>query len=126
VNGEVQLHMHCEPRFDYGRVAPQWTYGDRGYHQGIATCAESDLVLRLTTDMRIGFEGPRAIARTLLKEGDARFAALSWSEHEPPYTYEDAYERVVWTAHHWQHWLGRGQFPDHPWRAHLERQRVGR
>jgi GH15 family glucan-1,4-alpha-glucosidase len=27
----------------------------------------------------------------------------------------------VWTAHHWQHWLARGNFPDHPWRAHLER-----
>jgi len=27
----------------------------------------------------------------------------------------------VWTAHHWQHWLGRGQFPDHPWRSYLQR-----
>ena len=30
-----------------------------------------------------GFEGSRAIARTLLKEGDNRFVALSWSEHAP-------------------------------------------
>ena len=28
---------------------------------------------------------------------------------------------MVWTAHHWQHWLARGDFPDHPWRTHLER-----
>ena len=77
--------------------------------------------LRLTTDMRIGFEGPRAIARTLLKEGDTRFCALSWSEHPPPYTGAEAYERLVWTAHHWQHWLARGRFPDHPWRSYLER-----
>jgi GH15 family glucan-1,4-alpha-glucosidase len=27
----------------------------------------------------------------------------------------------VWTAHHWQHWLARGHFPDHPWRHYLER-----
>jgi GH15 family glucan-1,4-alpha-glucosidase len=27
----------------------------------------------------------------------------------------------VWTAHHWQHWLDRGEFPDHPWRSHLQR-----
>ena len=27
----------------------------------------------------------------------------------------------MWTAHHWQHWLARGDFPDHPWRGHLER-----
>jgi alpha,alpha-trehalase len=28
---------------------------------------------------------------------------------------------LVWTAHHWQHWLARGKFPDHPWRTHLQR-----
>ena len=28
---------------------------------------------------------------------------------------------MVWTAHHWQHWLGRGRFPDHPWRSYLQR-----
>jgi GH15 family glucan-1,4-alpha-glucosidase len=71
--------------------------------------------------MNLGFEGPRASARTLLKEGDTMFVALSWSEHAPPSTYEEAYERLVWTAHHWQHWLEHGQFPDHPWRAFLQR-----
>ena len=23
--------------------------------------------------------------------------------------------------HHWQHWLDRGEFPDHPWRVDLQR-----
>ncbi|MGH2843910.1 MAG: glycoside hydrolase family 15 protein, partial [Solirubrobacteraceae bacterium] len=32
-----------------------------------------------------------------------------------------AYSRQIWTAHHWQHWLDRGSFPDHPWRPHLQR-----
>jgi GH15 family glucan-1,4-alpha-glucosidase len=27
----------------------------------------------------------------------------------------------VWTAHHWQHWLDRGDFPDHPWKTFLQR-----
>ncbi len=121
VNGEVQLVLQCDPRLDYGRIAPTWSYGDRGYHQGIARAKGLTTELRLTTDLRLGFEGSRAIARTLLKEGDTRFCALSWTEHEPPHTYEEAYERLVWTAHHWQHWLARGEFPDHPWRAHLER-----
>ena len=31
------------------------------------------------------------------------------------------YRRLVWTAHHWQHWLARGRFPDHRWRSHLAR-----
>src|SRR5580658_8206906 len=73
VNGEVQVVMECEPRFDYGRGAAQWAYTERGYHQGVATAKGVDLELTLTTDMRMGFEGGRAIARTLLKEGDVRF-----------------------------------------------------
>ena len=38
----------------------------------------------------------------------------------PPSTYEEAY-RQTWTAHHWQHWLARGNFPDHRWRSYLTR-----
>jgi alpha,alpha-trehalase len=121
VNGEVQVVLDCEPIFDYGRRPARWSYPAEGYHQGLAIADGIDLQLRLTTDMRIGFEGSRAIARTLLKEGDTRFCALSWSEHDPPTSYEEAYERLVWTAHHWQHWLARGEFPDHPWRGHLQR-----
>ena len=121
VNGEVQVALDCEPMFDYGRAPARWEYSGGSYHQAIASGAGVDLRLQLTTDMRIGFEGGRATARTLLKEGEDRFVALSWTEHEPPYTFDDAYERLVWTAHHWQHWLARGNFPDHPWRSYLER-----
>ena len=56
-----------------------------------------------------------------MKEGDTAFVALSWSEHPAPKTYEEAYSRLVWTAHHWQHWLDHGEFPDHPWRTYLQR-----
>ncbi|GAA3398090.1 glycoside hydrolase family 15 protein [Cryptosporangium minutisporangium] len=124
VKGEVQVVMDCEPMFDYGRYQARWSYTDRGYHQGMATSAngeDSAPKLRLTTDMRIGFEGGRATSRTLLKEGDQRFAVLSWASVEPPYDVDDAIARQTWTAHHWQHWLARGSFPDHPWRGHLQR-----
>jgi alpha,alpha-trehalase len=121
VNGEVQLVLQCEPRFDYGRESGNWSYTGNDYHQAVATTSSSELQLKLTTDLRLGFEGPRALARTLMKEGDNRFCALSWSEHEAPRSYDEAYRRLVWTAHHWQHWLARGGFPDHPWRTHLER-----
>ncbi len=121
VSGEVQTVMHCEPVFDYGREAARWEYTGDSYHQGICHSPSGDLTLTLTTDMRLGFEGGGASARTLLKEGDTRFVALSWSEHAPPTTYADAYRRLVWTAHHWQHWLARGRFPDHPWTSYLQR-----
>ncbi len=121
VNGEVQVTMDCEPLFDYGRRPAKWHYTDYGYHQGEATGTGVDTVLRLTSDLRLGFEGPKAVARTLMKEGDVRFVALTWTEHPPPYDYDEAYRRIVWTAHHWQHWLARGRFPDHPWRGFLQR-----
>jgi GH15 family glucan-1,4-alpha-glucosidase len=121
VNGEMQVSLDCEPMFDYGRRSAHWGYGEGGYFDGIATADGVDLRLRLTTDMRLGFEGPRATARTLLKRGDTRFCALAWSDHPGPVTSGDAHGRLVWTAHHWQHWLARGEFPDHPWRAQLQR-----
>jgi GH15 family glucan-1,4-alpha-glucosidase len=121
VNGEVQVLLDCEPQFEYGRVAASWEYTGPGYHEARASADATDVFLELTTDMNIGFEGPRATGRTLMKEGQTVFVALSWSEHAPPKTYEDAYDRLVWTAHHWQHWLDHGDFPDHPWRTHLQR-----
>jgi GH15 family glucan-1,4-alpha-glucosidase len=121
VNGEVQVLLDCEPSFEYGRFAANWEYTGSGYHEARATAEGTDLFLDLTTDMRVGFEGPRATGRTLMKEGETIFVSLSWSEHAPPKTYEDAYDRLVWTAHHWQHWLDHGDFPDHPWRTHLQR-----
>jgi GH15 family glucan-1,4-alpha-glucosidase len=121
VSGEVQMIAECEPMFDYGREPTEWSYTDHVYHQGLGTAAGGAHTVRLTTDMRLGFEGGRATARTLLKEGDVRYIALSWGQPEPPYDFHEAYERLVWTAHHWQHWLGRGTFPDHPWRSYLQR-----
>jgi len=124
VNGEMQLTLDCEPVFDYGRVPGEWAYRGSGYHEVDCRAKGSDagngVTLTLTSDMNIGFEGPRAIARTLIKEGETRFCALSWGGREPK-TSDEAYRRLVWTAHHWQHWLARGRFPDHPWRTYLER-----
>jgi GH15 family glucan-1,4-alpha-glucosidase len=56
-----------------------------------------------------------------MKEGEQVFCALSWSEHGAPQDFDEAYRRLVWTAHHWQHWLDGGDFPDHPWRQYLQR-----
>jgi GH15 family glucan-1,4-alpha-glucosidase len=121
VNGSVQLSLDCEPAFDYGRTHARWNHTDGGYHQATIRPEGGDLALTLTSDIRIGLEGPSARARTLLREGDTRFCALSWGSRMPPETYEEAYRRQVWTAHHWQHWLARGSFPDHRWRPYLTR-----
>ncbi|MCO6006287.1 glycoside hydrolase family 15 protein [Actinoallomurus purpureus] len=119
VNGQSQVRLDCMPIFDYGRDAARWEHTGAGYHEAVAS--GNGLELRLTSDLNIGFEGSLATARTLLKEGETRFVALSWSEHRPPQSHDEAHERLTWTVHHWQHWLDRGRFPDHPWRAHLQR-----
>nr|MBA3300895.1 glycoside hydrolase family 15 protein [Thermoleophilaceae bacterium] len=121
VNGEVQINLDCEPVFDYGRTRGSWEYTGPTYHQGHCKAEGQEIELTLTTDLNIGFEGSRATARHLMKEGEHIFCALSWSEHAPPATTDEAYDRLVWTAHHWQHWLDHGEFPDHPWRTYLQR-----
>src|SRR5581483_7785356 len=126
--------MDCEPMFGYGKAHARWEHTREGYNEAVARpCTDSadtltpgpgdhpTPTLRLTTDLNVGFEGGRATARTLLKQGQDRFVALSWSEHEPPRTLKEAKARYRWTCHHWQHWLDRGRFPDHPWRPHLQR-----
>jgi alpha,alpha-trehalase len=121
VNGRVEMHMECEPRIDYGRKSVTWEYAGPGYGKAVASAEDEDLQLTLATDLRIGFEGGRARARTTLRDGDTAFIALSWSDHGGPETYDDAYHRLVFTADYWHEWLSHGEFPDHPWRTYLQR-----
>jgi alpha,alpha-trehalase len=121
VNGSVELTLNCEPSFDYGREPARWTHLGEGYDEVVTTAPGGDLELRLTTNLRLGLEGRRACARTRLVEGDNVFVALSWSEHEPPRTWEDAAQRMWQTAEYWRQWINQGEFPDHPWQGYLER-----
>src|SRR5438067_1407960 len=80
----VELVLDCEPAFDYGRKRCTWEYVGSGYHEGVARAEGVDLAIRLRTDLRLGFEGPRAVARHRMKEGEQLYCSLSWSEHSAP------------------------------------------
>jgi GH15 family glucan-1,4-alpha-glucosidase len=121
VNGHVEVLMNCDPAPDYGRGSVAWEYEGEGYNRAVARHEGSDLVLGLTTDLRMGFEGKRAHASSTVREGDERFVALSWSNHEAPMTYQDAADRMWRTQEYWREWMNHGEFPDHPWRAALQR-----
>jgi len=124
VSGTVELVMNCEPSFDYGRINAAWEYSANAYGEAIArarTDPDAHPTLRLTTNLRIGLEGREARARTRLKEGDNVFVALSWSKHPSPQTYEEAAEKMWQTSEAWRQWINVGHFPDHPWRAYLQR-----
>jgi GH15 family glucan-1,4-alpha-glucosidase len=121
VEGSAEINLDCEPAFDYGGLAAEWSYPGTGYHEAIAKSEGMDTALRLVTDMRLGFEGPRARARTILREGEVAFAALGWSTHPLPSSHEQAEDWIGRTARHWREWLKHGTFPDHEWRSYLQR-----
>ena len=121
VQGTAEIKLECEPAFDYGGLAVDWDYTGSGYNEAVARSEGMDLSLRLITDLRLGFEGPRARARTTMREGDVAFVALGWSEHGMPSSYEEAAEWLARTGRFWQEWLKHGSFPDHRWRTHLQR-----
>ena len=121
VQGSAEIKLECEPAFDYGGLAVDWEYTGPGYGEAVARSEGMNLELRLVTDLRLGFEGPRARARSTLREGEVAFAALGWSEHGMPTSYEEAAERLARTQRFWQEWLKHGTFPDHPWRTYLQR-----
>ena len=121
VNGVVQVHMECDPIYDYGCVPAHWEYSGDAYEECAATFEGHDLELRLRSDLRLGIEGSTVRARTAMHDGDEAFIALSWSDHDCPKTRDDADARLARTADFWHEWLAQGEFPDHPWRVHLQR-----
>jgi GH15 family glucan-1,4-alpha-glucosidase len=122
VSGTIELLMSCEPAFDYHRINATWEYSADGYGEAIAhKDPDTNPALRLTTNLRIGLEGREARARTRMKEGDNAFVALSWSKHPAPQTFEEAADKMWNTAECWRQWINIGDFPDHPWRAYLQR-----
>ena len=121
LSGTVDLVLECEPVFDYGRRRGAWRHAGEGYGHGEVTADDAGLALRLTTDMNLGFEGARAIARRRLQAGEQVFCALSWGDASPPETFAAAHERLSRTGDFWHGWVSRGKFPDHPWRPYLQR-----
>jgi GH15 family glucan-1,4-alpha-glucosidase len=120
LNGEIDILLECEPAFDYGRRRGTWRYPGGGYGEAEAVLADEPQ-LRLTTDLNLGFEGPRAIARRRLHAGEQAFCALSWGDGAPPGDVGEALVRMARTADFWHEWISRGDFPDHPWRMYLQR-----
>ena len=122
VEGSAEIHLDCEPAFDYGGLAAEWRYSGSGYHEATAVSEGMDLELcarhrhapRLRGAAREGAHDPAARATS-------RSSPWAGREHALPATYEEASERLERTAHYWQEWLKHGAFPDHPWRTYLQR-----
>jgi GH15 family glucan-1,4-alpha-glucosidase len=120
LNGSMDFVLECEPAFDYGRQRGSWHHTGSGYRHAEARLGD-EAQFCLTTDLNLGFEGPRAIARRRLHAGEQAFCALSWGDATPPETFDEAHQRLFRTTDFWKEWISRGDFPDHRWRGYLER-----
>jgi len=121
VSGMVEIQLRCEPVFDYGRVDGTWEYTSDGYGRARVSAEAVETPLCIATNLRLGFDGRAATARSRLTEGDDVFVALSWSDHDPPATWDEASAWMWRTGECWRLWLNHGAFPDHPWRTDLQR-----
>jgi alpha,alpha-trehalase len=120
LNGSMDFVLECEPAFDYGRKRGTWHHTGSGYRHAEARLGDEPQFC-LTTDLNLGFEGPRAIARRRLHANEQAFCALSWGDGSPPETFDEAHQRLFRTTDFWKEWISRGDFPDHRWRGYLER-----
>ncbi len=121
IQGQVQVEMVCEPMLDFGATAAQWSHVEDDQGHGL-DATDGTTAFRLFSDTRMGIEGNRAHSRHTMSEGETRFCALSWTrELRGPRTAEQAQARIERTCHFWRTWLAEGNYPDHPWRAHLQR-----
>jgi alpha,alpha-trehalase len=121
LSGTIDFLVECEPVFDYGRRRGVWRHTGEGYGHAEVSSDDNGPAVRLTSDMNLGFEGPRAIARRRLRAGEQVFCALSWADASPPETFAEAHARLARTSDFWHEWMSRGHFPDHPWRPYLQR-----
>ena len=127
VQGQIEVEVVCEPMFDYAREPAIWELssdeqGGIAHGRGRHGPDGEEQVIRLASDLRLGVESSRVRARHTLVEGEKRFVALGWAaDLLVPRTPDEAEGWLHETFHYWRGWLGDGEFPDHPWAAHLQR-----
>src|SRR5262249_38162367 len=78
VEGEVELELICEPAFDYGRTAADWSLV--GDDRRTADATGAGQTVRLATDLALGIEGNRVRGRHVLGVGERAYCVLSWAE----------------------------------------------
>ena len=120
IDGTVKMEMECLPRFAYGAEGAKWSGGELG--EAKATGPDGAEIL-LTSDIDLEIADGAARGRVTLHEDQHAFCALTWSDGGlgGPRSAPEALERIDSTEEFWREWLRDGNFPDHPWRIHLQR-----
>jgi GH15 family glucan-1,4-alpha-glucosidase len=120
LDGSVEIELICEPVFDYGRTAAEWSLVDGDRHT--ADARSPDQTIRLRTDMALGIEGESVRARHTLKQGEQVYCSLSWAEDlVSPQDIDQANARLAATTRYWRSWLAHARLPDHQLRDPIQR-----
>jgi alpha,alpha-trehalase len=121
IDGEVEVGLECQPRFNYGATQVAWSEQPGGELEARA----GDRWVHLATDIEPEINSDRVNGSLKLSEGQSCFAAVCWDpEAGAPRSAPEARERIDATSDFWRAWLRHGSFPDHPWRVHLQRSAV--
>jgi alpha,alpha-trehalase len=121
IDGEVDVELDCRPRFEYGSQPASWE--ERA--NGELRARGGSQSVNLATDMAPSIEGEGAVGHMTLRKGESCYAAVCWNEEGgDPRSAPEAQDRIDATADFWRTWLRGGDFPDHPWRTHLQRSAV--
>ena len=120
IDGEVEMEMECAPQFAYGLDGARWSGGEMG--EAVAHSHEG-MRMQLTSDMDLSIDGGTVRGTVTLREDETGFCAVTWGEGDlgGPRSAPEALERLDSTEEFWRDWLRHGDFPDHPWRVHLQR-----
>jgi GH15 family glucan-1,4-alpha-glucosidase len=120
LDGRVEVDLVCEPAFDYGRSAADWTMVDGTEYAADASGA--GVMFRLVSDLPLDIEGESVRARHVLEAGDRAYCALSWAEElAAPQSSDEAAARIDATTRFWRRWLGNARIPDHRLRDPVQR-----
>ncbi len=119
VRGEVQFHLRCAPRFDYGRTPHQVA---RAEHGAVFTPHGEQLpALRLRSDVPLRLQHGDATADFTLRTGEhAAFVLEDASADGGPGTAAFAAEVFQETLDYWRAWIGRSSYRGR-WRETVNR-----
>jgi GH15 family glucan-1,4-alpha-glucosidase len=117
--GTCEVELFCDARPDYARDEIDW---DVDPELGGAYATVGDLELRLVGDLDLELDGTILHGQRRLPTDGNAFCALTWSpETKLPAEAGEAFAKIYETGQAWRRWLERGRFPDHRWRAELQR-----
>ena len=111
LEGEVEVEVLFDPRFDYGRRRARLQ--DRGVHGLFHQHGRHVLVLRSDLPLELAEDRSHARGRVTLTSGESRHLALGLDYDEPavlPPLGEPAEQRIRESVEFWRDWSGRCEY----------------